>query len=162
MKLKLLMVLTIVCVSANWSHAETLVQLRNRVDTFLTNKVGGANGLIARQNAYFAANGKYWQGLVTHSAIPTHDSATVGDTSANRLTFKPTDQSETWGDFLPEWNAETFAAAVVIDVYDGPGGKGWIVIVFVRYSGTIYQRCKSFGPDTSFDFAWRIWDPDAQ
>lgn len=159
--MKLLTILTIVFLSANWSHAETLVQLRNRVDNWLTNKFTGANGLIARQNAYFATNNKYWQGLITHSSPPAHSSTNVADAPADKFTFHPTDQPATWTDFLPEWNGENFAAAAQIDVYNGESGRGWIVRVFVRYGGTIYERCKSFGPDTSFDFAWRVYEPDA-
>lgn len=154
--MKLLLILTMLLFSANWSHAETLNQLRNRVDTWLTNKFTGANGLISRQNAYFAANGKYWQGLITHSSFPTHTTSTTGDTTADKLTFHPTDQQSSWSTFLPEWTGENFAAAAKIDVYDGPSGKGWIVHVFVKFNGVVYERRKTFGPSTAWDFAWRI------
>ena len=141
------------------AYAETLVQLRERVNTWLTNHVGGVNGLVARQNAYYVAhNNRFWQGLITHSAIPFHQSAVTGDAPADRLSFHPTDQADTWEDMFPEWSSETFAAAAKIDVYNGPTGKGWILTVYVRFNGVTYARCKSFGPNTSFDFDWRVYD----
>ena len=140
-------------------HAETLVQLRNRVDTWLTNHVGGASGLVAKQNTYASNHGgKFWQGLITFSALPAHTAVVVADTSADRLTLHPTDQTESWHDFVPAWDSETFAAAARVDVYDGPSGKGWCLTVWVKYEGTVYSRKKCFGPDVSGDYAWRVED----
>lgn len=136
-------------------HAETLGQLRNRVDTWLTNKVPV---LVARQNTYFTNHNRYWQGLITHASIPAHVTATAGDATADKLTFTPTDQAESWLDILPEWQPEVFAAAAVISVYSGPGGKGWNLTVWVRFNGTIYQRQKWWGPENQ-DYDWRVYDP---
>lgn len=157
--MKLLTILTIVFLSANWSHAETLVQLRNRVDNWLTNKVPV---LVARQNTYASNhNGKFWQGLITHATIPSHVPATAGDVTADRLTFTPTDQAESWLDILPEWEPEAFAAAARVDTYNGPSGRGWILTVWVRFNGVTYVRAKGFGPETNHDHDWRVFDATA-
>jgi len=134
------------------SHAETLAALRLRVDTWLTNRFSLLN---SRQNAYFVSHGKYFQGLITHSALPAQTTAATAVAAPDGLTFHHADRSETWQDFLPEIN-ETLAGAIVIDVYDGPQGKGWIVTVYVRYNGTTYRRIKSVGPDTSRDAPWEV------
>lgn len=154
--MKLFLILTILLISANWSHAETLNQLRNRCNTFLTNKVPI---LVARQNTYASNHGgRFFQGLITHSSIPAHTTSTAGDAPGNRLTFRPTDQIESWADILPEFNSENFAAAATIDVYNGPSGNGWFLTVWVRHNGVIYQRQKWWGPE-NHDYDWRIWDP---
>lgn len=153
------LLLAILLLSASWSQAETLVQVRNRVNTWLTNHVGGVNGLVARQNTYAANHGgRYWQGLITFSTVPNHTPGAAGDARADRLTVRPTDQAESWQDLFPEWDTENFAAAAKINVYDGPSGKGWNLTVFVRYNGVIYHRQKWWGPE-SHDFDWTIYDP---
>jgi hypothetical protein len=139
----------------NAGRSETLAQLRNRVNTKLTNTVPL---LVARQNTYFAAHTNYFQGLITFSSIPAHTTTTVADSLADRLTFHPTDQSETWASLFPEFNIELFAAAAKIDVYDGPSGKGWYLTVSVKHNGVIYQRQKWWGAE-NHDFDWAIYDP---
>ena len=139
----------------NSGRSETLNQLRNRVDTKLTNMVPI---LVARQNAYFTNHNHYWQGLITFTALPSHTASTVADSLADRLAFHPTDQSESWSDLFPEFNIETFAAGAIVTVYDGPTGvdKGWILRVIVKYNGVIYERQKVFGSLTTLDFNWRV------
>lgn len=158
-KLVLPLVLTIVFLSANWSHAETLGQLRNRIDLWLTNKVPV---LVAKQTIYFSTHAKYWQGLITHSAIPSHVTAIAGDVAADRLTFTPSDVAESWADIVPEFNLEVFAAAARVDQYSGEQGKGWVLTVWVRFNSAIYVRAKGFGPETNHDHDWRVYDALAQ
>lgn len=47
-------------------------------------------------------------------------------------------------------------AAMVIDVYDGPQGKGWQATVFVRVLGTVYSRTQQVGPETWRNRAWAV------
>ncbi len=151
--------LIILLLSTFEGKAETLIQVRNRVNTWLTNHVGGANGLVSKQNAYAASHGgKFWQGLITFTAIPNHTASTAADAPADRLTAHPTDQTNSWHDLFPAWDSETFPAAAKIDVYDGPSGKGWFLTVFVRYDGVTYARRKWWGPVTN-DYDWRVFDP---
>lgn len=146
----------LVFLSLNTSQAETLVQLRNRIDTFLTNHW---NVVVTRENTYASNHGgKYWQGLISHSTIPTHTGAVVGDSVGDQFTLTPTDQNTSWSDALPDFLTDSWPAALVIDTYDGPLGKGWVATVYVRYSGTIYFRVKAFGPDTSYDKPWTVLD----
>jgi len=149
-----------ICLLVNSAYAETLQQLRVRVDTSLTNHMIGAKGLINRQNNYASNHGgKFWQGLLTFSSLPNHTPTTPGDSLADRLTSHPTDQSVSWHDVFPEWDTELFAAGALVDVYDGPLGSGWSITIFVKYQGIVYQRKKCFGPDVSDDYDWRIFDP---
>jgi hypothetical protein len=148
-----LLLTTILLVCANWLQGETLNQLRLRVDTKLTNLFPT---LVNRQNNYFQFNNKYWQGLLIFSSLPAHTTTNVADAPADRLTVHPTDQSSSWSDVFPEWNSELFAAGAQIDVYNSPKGKGWILTVFVKHNGNIYQRQKWWGPENN-DFDWRLY-----
>jgi len=132
-------------------HSETLNQLRLRVDNKLTNMVPT---LVARQNTYASNHGgKFWQGLITFSALPAHTTSTVADSIADRLTVRPTDQDTSWSDVFPEWDSELFAAAAKIDVYDGSEGKGWVLTVYVKHNGITYYRVKAWGNETWRDRA---------
>ncbi len=144
--------------SLNSAQAETLIQVRNRIDTWLTNHWS----IVVTRESTYAGNhgGKYWQGLITHSIVPAHTGAVVGDSVGNQFTLQPTDQNSNWNDALPgeTWLTETWPAALVIDTYDGPLGKGWVATIYVRYNSTIYFRVKAFGPDTSYDKPWTVLD----
>jgi hypothetical protein len=117
--------------------------------------------LVARQNTYAAShNGKFFQGLLTFSSLPAHTTTQSADKLADRLTAKPTDQSLSWADAFPEFNTELFAAGAKVDVYDGPIGKGWWIVVYVKHNGIVYHRCKSFGPDKSRDHDWEVYEDE--
>ena len=105
-----------------------------------------------RQAAYYAAHGCYWQGFITHSAIP----ADGVDVAPDRLLLHPTDQRETWVDVGLELPNIPFA--IKVDVYKGPNiteefptGEGYSATVYVRYQGTLYSRTAQHGPEI-----WRV------
>jgi len=82
----------------------------------------------ATQKAYFDSNGKYWQGLWTHSSTPSSESA------PDSLSVSPTDQEESWLDMLSAYPnisfPETMLSRMKIDVYtDAFGGHGYTVIL---------------------------------
>lgn len=97
--------------------------------------------LKARQDAYCASHGRYFQGLRTHSAMPDEGN----NRAADRINSRPTDQAETWSDFGIGSFTESFA--VEIDVYDGPRGKGWIARCYVTAAGRTFTRAKGEGPE---------------
>lgn len=129
--------------------------MRNRVDTWLTNRFGILN---SRQNTYFANHGKYFQGLLTHTVTPNHTASTTADITADRLALHPTDQLESWLDAIPTLDGEVLAGAIAIDVFNGPRGQGWVLTVYVRYNGTTYRRIKAVGAETERDESWAVYD----
>ena len=120
------------------------------IPTQLKTKIDGRLNLLlthleARQDIYFTAHGRYFQGIRTHAELPKGelDEETPPDT-----TRKPTDQAEDWdgaGINLPA----TMPFALSIDVYDGPRGKGWSVRVEVEHLGRDFARQVGFGPDAA-------------
>ena len=122
----------------------SLAQIRNRVDDWLADK--WVNVIRPRQDAYFAAHNRYFQGLTTHNAVP--DSGTDwAQVIPDNLGAKPSDQAETWADVFPEIPDVPIDCAIAFDVYDGPQGKGFVGHVWAARNGTIYHRAKGFGSE---------------
>lgn len=135
----------------------TLAQLRDRVDTFVSNHW---STVVARQENYRANKGQYWQGLLTHTNIPNHLSGGFADAIADRLNINPTDQFENWKNVFPEWDGVALPAALQVDVYDGPSGKGWTITVWVKFNGTIYTRTVNVGPENWRAKPWDVFTPE--
>jgi hypothetical protein len=129
----------------------TLAQVRDAVDTWLAGKWPTVQ---ARQTTYFGNHGRYWQGLVTHLPVPAHTSSVDGSTAPNRLALKPTDIAQSWLDVLPEWLTELMPAAVWIDAYDGPDGKGYVASVKATHNGNTWMRSQNVGPETWRTIGW--------
>ena len=109
----------------------------------------------SRQDAFFAARGRYWQGIRTHAALPVDGVDAAPDPDAH-----PTDQPETWADVgitLPA----ACAFSLEIHAYDGPGGHGYVVIATFRYGGNTWSRTWNVGPEP---YRAALWDsrPTAQ
>ena len=116
--------------------AQLKTKIDGRLNLLLTH-------LEARQDIYFTAHGRYFQGIRTHAELPKGelDEETPPDT-----TRKPTDQAEDWdgaGILLPA----KMPFALAINVYDGPRGKGWSARVEVEHLGRAFARQVGFGPD---------------
>lgn len=45
--------------------------------------------------------------------------------------------------------------SVVVDVYDGPRGKGWITRCFIRVGGLLYCKSVDYGPENN-SHDWRV------
>ena len=92
---------------------------------------------------------RYFQGLCTHSTLPTDGKATAPD---NVEKTKPGDQDETWIDaryLLPA----TMEIAVEVDVYDGPNGQGYVLVGSVQLGTAIWRKAIGFGPEArSYDW----------
>lgn len=135
----------------------TLTQVRNRVDDWLIVRWPLVQ---ARQSAYFTAHERYWQGLKTASVEPEHTTAVYANAKQDRLTVKPTDQAEAWLDFLVGLDDLAIPAALVMDVYDGPHGHGYVTTVIARYNGTIYSRSQNVGPEKYRIIDWHVVEGD--
>jgi hypothetical protein len=135
------------------AQAANLSQTRTRIDTWLVNRWPT---ITNRQALYLANNGRYWQGLITHSAVPAHTTTVTNNAAPDRWTFKPTDVDLNWADAFPGgWSNEAVSAAIKFDVYAGPQGQGWIGTIFVRFNGTLYDRAANWGPETWRTYGWR-------
>ena len=129
-----------------------LNQVRNAIDTYVSNRWAV---IIARQETYLTNNGKYWQGLRTHTITPTHTNAIDGSSVCDRLTAHPTDQVTSWFDVFPEWITDLLAGAIKVDCYNGPQGKGWTLQVEAVHNGTRYRRVVNVGPETNRAYGWQ-------
>ena len=107
--------------------------------------------ITTRQGVYSGARaGRFFQGVRIHTNIPADGVATVPD----RLSSHPTDQAEDWTVF----NIGVGAAinfSLEIHYYNGPSGKGYIVLVWVIEGGQKKVRSVNFGPEAR-DAPWRV------
>ena len=120
----------------------TLAQVKTKVNNWLTPK--WAN-LVSKQDAYFAANGGYFQGRFTHSTDVDGEAA---ERVPDKLDDHPTDQVHDWRDFTGNvFDVLSFPCRLQIDVYESPDGHGWSALLQVLYRGTVYERRKGVGPE---------------
>lgn len=126
--------------------ALTLAQARTKVDTFLADHWPT---VLARQETYFAAHGRYWQGLRAFTIPPVQ----AEDATPDCLSSHPADQAETWLDVFPDLPAQ-WPASVRCDVYDGPSGMGYVVTVRGTLNGVTWERSRNVGPLTERTAAW--------
>ena len=100
--------------------------------------------ITAAQDTYFAANGKYFQGIKTPAG--QLDGMVEGTMDVN---VKPTDQLESWVDF----DAQTFKRntkvhyQIRVATYGGPLGQGWIFTGELWYLGEHIVYRHHVGPE---------------
>jgi hypothetical protein len=135
----------------------SLAQVRTRVDDWLEARWPTVQ---ERQTSYAANHGgRYWQGLRCLSTEPLHTTASFADATPDLMASHPTDQAETWTDFLPEIAGLAIPAVVVFDVYQNATGWGYVCTVLAKHNGTIYRRSQNVGSETWRTVAWHIYTP---
>jgi hypothetical protein len=134
----------------------TLNQMRNAIDTFVTNKWPT---IVARQENYRTNRGRYWQGLRTHATDPAHTSSTDGSRLADQLNQAPEDAFQNWANVFPEWVSELLPACVWVDSYNSTAGMGWVLNVRATHNGIIWQRSVNVGPESGRTSGWRQVPP---
>lgn len=119
-------------------------QLLNKVNASLTDM---ASRLQTSQNSYFAAHGRYWQGVITPAAIPVD-----GTETAPVLNRKPTDQAEDWTAVsMPV----TIPMAIEVHTHNGPLGHGYTITCWVNRTGDgIYKRMRGVGQYSLTTDSW--------
>ncbi len=105
--------------------------------------------LVDKQNQYFIAHGKYFQGLAW-SPSP----ATDGDTVTPNLALRPSYQLENWATAFPGVFSATEPSQMYITQYVGPKGKGYVVCMRVKASPDVFERCDNFGPEKTRTTPW--------
>lgn len=102
------------------------------------------------QATYFATNGRYWQGLISHQSVVPYDGNEI---SPDNLASHPTNQSETWEDFLGVDAPGALPAAIYVNTYKKPdGSEGYKIKKLVVVSGEFYSSSVDSGNDSSV--AW--------
>ena len=101
-----------------------------------------------RQASFLPANGQYWQGLKTHTVEPADGVEIAPDIG----TKTPTDQTD--APYPLTIRNTAMPMAIEIDVYDGPYGKGYQVILFVKIVDIVWMRVFQFGAETYRVRAW--------
>jgi len=127
----------------------TLTEVRDIADAWLAARWPTVQ---TRQETYASNhNGRYWQGLRSHSSIPID----AIDSFADLLDSHPTDQVSSWNDALPGLPTN-WPVLFVMDVYDGPQGMGYVGSVYVYHTNTdrTYSRSRNEGPETWRTVAW--------
>ena len=108
--------------------------------------------MAGRQPIYFTTNGRFWQGIKTPDRPPR---ARPDPPDKSR---RPTDQAESWDDFgvdLPP----TVRAALVVDVYDGPLGHGYVVRSEVETGAAeLWEKAINVGSETHRGHGWTQQD----
>lgn len=138
----------------------SLAQVRNRVDDWLAARWP----TVQARQATYAANhgGRYWQGLRNLSFEPLHTTQSFADATPDLMDSHPTDQAETWLDFLPEIENVAIPACVIFDVYQNSDGWGYVATVMARHNGTIYRRSQNgAGTETWRTEGWHVYTPFA-
>lgn len=123
----------------------TAAEIRQAVDTKLANLW---SAIQTRQDSYFSANGRFWQGIRTHSATPADGTESLPDVG----TAQPHYQS---GAPWPT-GIRTTALPMSIEVhqYDGPAGRGYQATVYVTIGGRTWTRTAQSGPETWRAHGW--------
>lgn len=125
----------------------TPAQIRAACDTAVTNAWAA---ITAKQDAYFAANGSYWQGYRSHSVTPA-DGATatpdIGTATPSDLVGQP------WPAAI---RSSSLPCSLEIHRYQTPrDGWGWLAIVSVTILGATWQKVQNgAGPETWRTTPW--------
>lgn len=98
----------------------------------------------AKQAAYRAKRGRYFQGQWTHGTLPADGAARDPD----RLKSKPHDQAESWQD--EGWPVPSPRVAMRCDAYTG----GFAITFRLRIGGTVYERTRDSGPEPWRNVPW--------
>lgn len=124
----------------------TLQQIKDQADAKLATLWTAVQN---KEAAYFAANGRYWQGLKTHTVNP----ADGNETLPNVGTATPYYQSDPYP--LAIRNT-ALPMALEIHQYQCPDGtKGYQAFVYVTVLGETYTRSAQVGPETWRAYGWR-------
>lgn len=109
--------------------------------------------VTAKQDQYFAAHGRYFQGIQT-SAAPA-DGATI----TPNLGVKPSDQAETWADLFPSTFNASEPTQYEIHTYSGPSGSGWVLYTRVILDGVEHLKAENHGAESFRTYDWAELTP---
>tara|TARA_R100000908_G_C3740442_1_gene137152 strand:- start:555 stop:965 length:411 start_codon:yes stop_codon:yes gene_type:complete len=102
------------------------------------------------QDTFLEENGKYWQGLFTHSSAPSDESTAAPDS----LSLTPTDEEVSWSDIAGASIPSEMLSRIKIDTYNSPSGQGFVIVAEKEINGKIYRRHYNSGPVSGRDVSW--------
>jgi len=105
------------------------------------------------QAAFVAETGHYWQGLPTHTSVPSVDEPLAPDPTRH-----PTDQPESWasvGIALPT----TMVLSLRVDAYNGTSGAGYAIVAKTMIDEVEWIRVINIGPETWREHNWTPYQP---
>lgn len=132
---------------------------KNKVDAWVGARL---SAFRTKQEDWKTAKGEYFQGLISHTVRPK-DGA---DVTPNKLTSHPTDRPADWNNFLTFSNPPivlpaSLPAALIFNVYEGPGGWGWECRSEFDYGTKRYSKVWNTGPESGRKADWIETDPNA-
>lgn len=101
------------------------------------------------QATEFAKSGRYGQVLNIYATVPTDGVAVAPD----KLDVAPTD-GVTGDVFWQATDLQAFPANMRVDVYDGPSGLGYVIVLEAKFNGELWQRSINFGPEDYREQPW--------
>jgi hypothetical protein len=96
--------------------------------------------LVERQAQFLAANGRCWQGLMTHTVVPADGNEVRPDVGDG----KPPDESLPWPAVL---GGTPRVQAYECHKYDGPQGVGYLIVRHVEINGEHWHTVEDLGPE---------------
>lgn len=123
----------------------TLQQIKDQVDAKLATLW---TAIQNKEDAYFTANGRYWQGLLTHSVTPADGTETLPNVGTNAPAYQ--------GSPYPT-AIRNVALPFVLEIHQyvcPDGTKGYQAFVYVTVLGETYSRSAQVGPETFRVFGW--------
>ena len=107
--------------------------------------------IAAKQGNYHVNNGRYFQGMPTHSSgnLPYDGLATTAD----RLGDSANDIPDTWYDFIPSYPVST-TYSLRLDYYNGIGGSGYVMVIQHVVTGQIWEKKINVG---TLSFLYQDW-----
>lgn len=123
----------------------TLQQIKDAADAKLATLWTAVQN---KEAAYFAANNRYWQGLLTHSVIPAEGAEVL----PNIGTASPSYQNDPYPSALRN---VALPFALEIHQYVCPDGtKGYQAFIYVYVLGDLWTRSAQVGPETFRGYGW--------
>lgn len=131
----------------------------------ITDTIDAEIALITPQIATFQASyilqagkgSQYYQMLWSHTTLPADGTVKTADNLDAKPTDRPDDGTLLWQTIKSTDLTSNYR--IRIDTYDGPSGKGYIVIYQVEISKGLWQRSINVGPDKHFEEPWHIVEP---
>jgi len=134
----------------------TAVTQQNRCNAWFNSRLAQITSI---QAVYFAANGGYFQGLLSHLApITSVGAGGAGDRHADNLESHPTDQVATWeaAGFGPPLTTQIMPCTLKLHTYVGTLGKGWVAVLSFIFDGDTWEMRYQLGPETDRAQSWSI------
>jgi len=112
-----------------------------------------ASSVAVKQAAFYAANGRYWQGATTPTDTPRFDAPT-----APKATERISSEAKSYSDLgikIPTRTPIRFS----VDTYNGPQGHGYTVAAMTKDGDDMYFRVINVGPETGREQDWIKFPP---